>query len=392
MITQLVWRNLWQKPLQSLLCMALIAAGVALAVLTLRFAEGVRQGLTQAVEPFELVAGAKGSPNQLLLNAVFLQDTPAANADYTLVERLAANPLVAEAIPLGFGDNYRGWRVVGTEETLFAHSVKPGGPPWLTLAAGRAFAGEFEAVLGASVAAREGLAVGDRIETSHGAAHSAAAHAEGYSVVGILKPLGGPYDSGVFVPLTSLWQAHTKPGMAEKRGVTAVLLRPKGYGEALALYGQLQRSADAQLIFPAQTIVQLFAVLGEGEKILRAVAGGVCAMALLAATLSLYWAAASRARERAVLRALGASERYLLALVFGEGVCLLTAGLFAGVCIGGAAFWLLAGAVEVRSALSLTGGSFASQAVLLGVVYLSGLAASLTAAARSAKAEIAAEL
>lgn len=77
------------------------------------------EGMVQAVKPFPLLMGAKGSPNQLVLNSIFLKDQPIGNISYAEVERLRQQKTVAQAIPLGFGDNYRGFRLIGTEKELF---------------------------------------------------------------------------------------------------------------------------------------------------------------------------------------------------------------------------------------------------------------------------------
>ena len=95
--------------------------------------KGGRSGLTAAAEPFPIVAGSKGSPNQLVLNTVFLKDTPMSNISYTEVEKLRANKNVAMAVPLGYGDNYRGFRMAGTEKEIFNYVINPQRGKWLQI-------------------------------------------------------------------------------------------------------------------------------------------------------------------------------------------------------------------------------------------------------------------
>ena len=233
------------KPLQSLVACFVVMASIAMAVLVLLFADGVHSGLTSAAEPFPIVAGSKGSPNQLVLNTVFLKDTPMSNISYTEVEKLRANKNVAMAVPFGYsyteveklranknvamavpfgyGDNYRGFRMAGTEKEIFNYNyrgfrmagtekeifnyvINPQRGKWLQINEGRAFEAPFEAVLGARMAAMTGLKVGDTFKTSHGMVEipGSKGHAQEYKVVGILKPVNGPYDQSILTDIKSI--------------------------------------------------------------------------------------------------------------------------------------------------------------------------------------------
>ncbi|MGL5511767.1 MAG: ABC transporter permease, partial [Sporomusa sp.] len=75
----IAWRNLGTKPLQSLLTIAVVATAITMTVIVMLLAASIQSGLTQATEPFDLIVGAKGSPNQLVLNTVLLQDVPIGN-------------------------------------------------------------------------------------------------------------------------------------------------------------------------------------------------------------------------------------------------------------------------------------------------------------------------
>ena len=202
----LVYRLLLGKKLQNSVVALIMGLGVALAVIVLLLANGVHQSMVQAAKPFPLLMGAKGSPNQLVLNSVFLKDQPVGNISYSVLEELRQSKAVEQAIPLGFGDNYRGFRLIGTEKELFElNLLGTKQEHWLQLAEGRAFADEQEAVLGAEAARLSGLKLGDSFASVHGLVANAnsKAHEEKYKVVGILKPVHGPYDQGILCP----WKA-----------------------------------------------------------------------------------------------------------------------------------------------------------------------------------------
>lgn len=401
----IAWRNLWQKPLQSLLTIAVVATSVALCVIVMLLAASIQQGLIGATEPFDLIVGAKGSPNQLVLNTVFLQDVPIGNIDYDLVGELAANPLVQTAIPLGFGDNYRGYRIIGTENALFDHRNKNGRQPWLELKEGRVFQTDFEAVIGAKTAQELGLKIGDHFASAHGVVPGGETHEQHpFTVVGVIQSVHGPYDQSILVPLTSIWKlhdhgkgAHDEPVAddhaehAEKK-TTVILVKPKGYSEAMRLYQAFQKDPRAQLVFPAQVVVRLFAALGEGEKILRMIGYAVFAMALLLVSFSLYWSSLSRSRDRAILRAIGAGRRDIFIILLVEGVLLVWAGVLAGVLLGHGIYAVVASLLEQKTAVALGTFLVAEELYTILFILLAGILSSLIPAATTSRTNIAADL
>lgn len=404
----IIWRNIWEKPLQSALSILLIGCSIALTIVVMLLAGSIQQGLIKAAEPFDLIVGAKGSPNQLVLNTVFLQDVPIGNIAYDLVDELEKNPLVESAIPIGFGDNYRGFRIISTEEKIFTHTIKSGAPVWLQLEQGKEFSAPFEAVIGAKTAEATGLRIGDQFSSSHGvvAGSGGDEHAEKFTVVGILKEVYGPYDSGILVSLESTWKMHEhhehdgkhehdEPEAIEhdenhdhKKSTTVILVKPKGYAEAMQLYQQFQKKHDAQLIFPSQVVVKLFAILGEGQKILQVIGYAVLAMALLVSAFSLYWSALSRTRERAILRSIGAGNRDILAIVFGEGVILITSGIVFGTALGHSIFSMIAHILQQKTSIAITGSFTLGEVNMLIAVLIVGILASVVPAVHTAKSDI----
>ena len=359
----LLWRSLCYRPWISGLVVMLTALTIGLAVTVLLVSTGLQQGVARAVEPFPLLAGAKGSPYQLVLNTVFLQDVPLGNISAASLQELQQSPLVDTAIPLGFGDNYRGCPIIGSTPELFTYRVGSNPRPWLQLAAGRSFQAPFEAVLGAEAAAMSRLQAGDSFRSSHGIVQSREAkeHAQSFTVVGILQPLAAPYDRGILVSMDSLYELHAhaeqasvgEGSSAAEHGVTAVLVRPRGYQEALQLYAAYQSSAALQLIFPSQSVLRFFALLGNAERLLNGIAAAVIVMAFIVMGSVLYWSALARQREYAVLRALGAGRQTLRYLILGEGASLSLAGIVLGALAGHAAFAVLAALLAHRTAITL---------------------------------------
>lgn len=406
----IAWRNLLAKPVQSGLTAFVVAVTITMMVIIILLSTGIHDGLVRATEPFDLIVGAKGSPNQLVLNTVFLQDAPIGNIEHSVLEKLAADPLVAAAIPLAFGDNYHGYSIVGTDSGIFQHQPRAGQPEWLQLTAGRPFARPWEAVIGAKVARDLNLKPGDEFKSVHGliAAGEGHEHDHPYQVVGILQPVNGPYDQAIFVAIESIWLAHEKhadglPAAVaaathddehheHENEVTAILVKPKGYSEAMRLYQQFQREPGAQLIFPAQVVVRLFAILGQGEQVLKTVAAVIIVMGLLIMALSVYWSALSRARERAILRALGAGARDVFLIILAEGALLTSLGVLVGGLAGHAIYTLLARAMQSKTAIALTTGFVPAEGYILIGGILLGVLAGIVPALLTYRREIAQDL
>lgn len=409
MILRLAFLSVLRRPARHILLVLLLAAACALPVFLLQMTAGLYNGLNRAVEPFPILMGAKGSPYQLVINTVFLRDHPIGNIPYADAEALRAGGKADAVIPLAFGDNYRGFRIVGTEKEIFDYRPKKNQEPWLSVGEGRAFSEPGDAVIGSELAKRTGLTVGSTFKGIHGVTAGAGKeHGGTYRVTGILKPAGGPYDTAILVSIEDVWNAHRHEtgGQVRKGGivrrnraeasaaenhdgsgisesakgdVTAVLVHPAGYREAMQLLQESQRAkgTDSQLIFPAQTLISLYSMAGQSKEFWTALTGGLIGAAVLITLLAMYWNGLSRLSEFALLQALGAGNRAVMQLLAAEQAILLTVGAAAGWLIGWCGSLLAAGAVEGRAAVVMaTAPEWTSFLPPLAIVVL-GMAAGL---------------
>ena len=132
------------------------------------------------------------------------------------------------AIPLCLGDSYEidgsetYFRCVGTSPAFFEELVLDvDTEEKFEFAQGKVFEwksqqnGFFECVLGALVAKKSGLKIGDVLYPTHGDPNdsSAKVHAEGFKVAGILKGTRTPHDRAVFLNMEGffLMEDHAKP-------------------------------------------------------------------------------------------------------------------------------------------------------------------------------------
>ncbi len=357
MLKKLAFRQLWQRPVTTALLLLIIALAVGTGVLLTSLTSGVQRALTTATEPFSLLIGSPGSAPQLVLNSVFLQDRPLSNIPYSEVDALRQKTkLVNLAVPLAFGDSYNGYRIVGTEPAIFQVKSKPSAPEWLQVTDGRQFQGPFEAVIGSAVAKQSGLQIGSKFYSIHGVAatggHQHKEHA--FTVVGILAPTGGPYDQAVLTDISSIYALHEKPGAPPApKAVTAIMVEPVGYAQAYTLAAQYQNRHDVQLVFPAQVIVQLFNMMGRGEKLWQPFGYFVVVLAVAVVILTSYLATVTNLRNYAILQALGATNGMLYRILLLQIGYLITVGTALGCILGYGLYVLLSHLLASTTAVTM---------------------------------------
>jgi putative ABC transport system permease protein len=202
MITKIAWKNIWFKPLNTLLSIILLTASVAIITLLILLENQFEKKFNDNVDGIDLVLGAQGSPLQLILSSVYQVDAPTGNIDYAEAKTWMQNPAVKKAIPLAFGDNYRGFKIVGTTPDYLTHYGA-------AIQQGKVFEKNFEVVVGSAVAQKMGLKIGDTFFGSHGNAAEGDVHKEhAYVVTGIASETGKVVDNVILCTIPSVWAMH----------------------------------------------------------------------------------------------------------------------------------------------------------------------------------------
>lgn len=203
-LLKLSYSYLRRRALNTLLNVLLLSFGIATITILLLFSYQLEDNLYKNAEGVDVVVGAKGSPIQLILSSIYHIDNPTGNIELSEAKQLMNHPLVATATPLALGDNYLGYRIVGTTtDYLNKYSA--------TLHEGTLWDHEFELVLGADVARNEGLKIGDTIVSSHGFSEAGHTHDDhDLIVVGILEPTGKIVDRLILAGVETMWGIHTE--------------------------------------------------------------------------------------------------------------------------------------------------------------------------------------
>src|SRR5258706_7440009 len=225
-IWHIVLKSLRQHALASVLTSAAmaLAAGLLFSVWVIR--DQVHGALAQTTGGFDAVLGARSSKLQIVLNAIFHLEASPANIGWNDFEEIARNPSIELALPIAMGDNYRGFRVVGTLPDFFTRSNYPDRRKYEVADGGRLFDPALrEAVVGSFAARKLHLRRGDRFRPYHGLNFDPnQQHTEEYLVVGLLKPSNTPADRVIWIPLEGVQRmgGHSEKAAVE---ISAVLLK-----------------------------------------------------------------------------------------------------------------------------------------------------------------------
>ena len=231
---KVAWRSIQQRALVSLLTVLSMGLGVALVVAVLVVYSVVYQSFRRGGEGYDLIVGAKGGKEQLVLNTVFYLSQPIGNIPYSFYEELTEGKFAADveaAIPVCMGHTYQGFRVMGTVPEMFTE-LKYQGNKSYEFAAGENFKAEnhFDAVVGATAAAKAGLQVGDKFQAVHGSGEGGVVHKESFRVAGVLAPTSTPMDRAIYVNMEGFQDIHhgrkMKPRTRSKKSTKRTACRP----------------------------------------------------------------------------------------------------------------------------------------------------------------------
>jgi putative ABC transport system permease protein len=396
-VFQLVLRQMRQRALSTSLTILSVMLGVALAVAVLIVRRESGNLFGQTDYGYDVLVGAKASPLQLVLNTVYHLDRSPGNIPYSLYESMIREPryrtLVRMAVPFAVGDTYRSQRIVATSPRLFG--VDDEGQPLdpervleyrpgrrYTIAEGRVFhPRKFEAIVGSDVRRLTGLKIGEKFQATHGMpspGREEDVHGEEWTVVGVLEPTYTAADRCLYIPLTTFYAigehedalqamadvragrdprartASTLPTTQPTSGYTinpdgtielhmprdqwmisGIMVKSRSPAFGMQLMYAINNRDAAAAVNPASEMRKFFETfLRPGTLILGAVAWLVLVVAAVGILVSIYNAISARMRDIAIVRALGATRRRVLAMVCLEAGLIGLIGGVLGVVLG----------------------------------------------------------
>jgi putative ABC transport system permease protein len=348
-LLQLSLKNIFQKPLNAILSLLLFALGTGLISLLLLVNKQLEEKFDKNLANIDLVLGAKGSPLQLILCAMYHIDAPTGNIKLEEVKPFLNpnHPLFSAAVPLSLGDSYKSYRIVGTNtsfSTLYDAKIKEG----------RFFEKTLEATIGANAANVLKLKIGDTFKSNHGLVNDGLdhEHEQNFQVVGILAPTGAVIDELILTPLESIWAVHehehtngeTHEDEHEEKMITSLLLRyrSKTNFQALNLPRNINENTNMQAASPAIELNRLYSMMGVGEKTLRILAVVIILVSGISVFIALFNSLKERKYELSLLRIMGASKQKLFLLILFEAFILALLGCIIGLIFSHLAMKIIA--------------------------------------------------
>lgn len=378
-ILTIVRKSLRQHALSTVVTSISIALACGLLMAVWAVKDQAQATFTQVDAGFDAVLGARSSKLQLVLNAVFHLEASPANISVSDFREIQKHPSVELAVPIAMGDNYQGYRIVGTTEEMFTKSEYAPGHRFVVQKPGRLFDPKLrEAVAGSYVARKLGLTYGTKFHPSHGLNHDEDHdHEDEYVVVGILEPSNTPADKVVWIPLAGV-QNMTGHAAETATDVSAVLVKLRSPMAGPALEQQYNRKGT-RLTFAwpiGATMADLFNKIGWFDRVLALVAVLVAIVAAGSVLASIYNSMNERRRQIAILRALGARRSTIASTVVLEAGAIAVIGSVIGYVFYGMIL-ATAGAV-IRAQTGVVLDVFAWNSMLvwapLGLIALSALA------------------
>ncbi|MGB3469024.1 MAG: FtsX-like permease family protein [Cyclobacteriaceae bacterium] len=360
-LAKLSWKYIVDRPLNTVLNVILFGFGISIILVLLLVSFQVKDTLTKNAKGVNLVVAAKGSPLQIILCNIYHIDFPTGNISLEEAVKLSQNRLIKNSIPMALGDSYKDFRLVGTTRAyidLYAGEVADG-TQWQS-------AGEV--VLGVNVSKQLDLSLGDEFYTEHGMQAGGLAHEEHpMKVVGVLERSGTVLDNLILTNVETIWavhdtheeedhaehdhdhaghdHSHDLPEMREELGITfpadefsekeitSLIVQYAGPMAAVRLPRMINEKTNMQSASPAFETTRLFSLIGVGVELVNGFAYLIIFIAALSIFIALYNSIKQRAYDLAIMRAMGASKRFLFLHVIVESLIISVLGGIFGLLI-----------------------------------------------------------
>jgi putative ABC transport system permease protein len=406
----LAWKNLTARPLSMLLTLVFFALGVGLTSLLLLVNKQLTDKFEKNLAGVDVVMGAKGSPLQMILCNMYHVDAPTGNISLQKAKAFLnpRHPLIKKSVPLSLGDSYKSYRIVGTLKDfvgLYNGEIEQG----------QLWNAPLETTIGATVAAKTGLKIGDTFSSNHGLSTDGDEHENAkFKVVGIFKPSNTVLDQLILTATQTIWAVHNHEMEGENhkehegdhdheatpsvltasddrtallqadstKQITAMLLQFKMRNvQTLNFQRNINENTDMQAATPALEINRLYEMMGVGEQALKALALLIIVVSGLSIFIALFNSLRERRYELALMRVMGAGRVKLFLLIILEGLLLSFMGFCVGIALSHFAMGILGQYMSDAYRYSFSGNIWLPEewSLLFGALFIGFVAAIIPA-------------
>ena len=337
-IFKLSFKNIFHKPVGTVLSIVLLTLAVGIISILIHVNASIENQMNNNLKGIDMVVGAKGSPLQLILSSVYHVDSPTGNISLADANSITRNRMVKNSTKLSFGDNYKGFKIVGTEKNfleLYKCHVEDG----------RIWKKSLEAVVGNKVAEILELKIGDEFTSSHGLGDYGESHEDSvFKVVGILESSNSVADQLILTSLESVWDIHKEHDHdhdeehdhdhdEDSKEITSILVKFDSPMNIISFPRYINEETNMQAAIPSYEISRLFKIFGIGFETLTYLAYLIMFVSGLSLFLNLLNSLRERKYEMALIRTIGGTKVQTSLMLFYESIILCIIGFVGGIIL-----------------------------------------------------------
>jgi len=352
-IFKLSFKNIFHKPVGTILSIVLLTLAVGIISILIHVNSSIENQMNNNLKGIDMVVGAKGSPLQLILSSVYHVDSPTGNISLADAKSIINNRMVKNSTKLSFGDNHKGFKIVGTEKSfleLYNCNIENG----------RVWEKSLEAVVGKKAAEILELNVGDEFTSTHGLGDYGESHEDSeFKVVGILEYSGSVADQLILTSIESVWDIHKEHnhdhdeehdhdhdeehdhdhdeehnhGDDDEKEITSILIKFDSPMNIISFPRYINEETNMQAAVPSYEISRLFKIFGIGLETLTYLAYLIMFVSGLSLFLNLLNSLRERKYEMALIRTIGGTKIQTSLMLFYESVILCIIGFFGGIIL-----------------------------------------------------------
>ena len=358
-IFKLSFKNIFHKPVGTILSIVLLTLAVGIISILIHVNSSIENQMNNNLKGIDMVVGAKGSPLQLILSSVYHVDSPTGNISLADAISITDNRMVKNSTKLSFGDNYKGFKIVGTEESfLELYNCK--------FENGKVWKESLEAVVGKKASEILDLKIGDEFTSTHGLGDYGESHEDSvFKVVGILEHSGSVADQLILTSLESVWDIHKEHDHEhddehdhehddehdhdhdehdhdhdehdhehdDEKEITSILIKFDNPMNIISFPRYINEETDMQAAVPSYEISRLFKIFGIGFETLTYLAYLIMFVSGLSLFLNLLNSLRERKYEMALIRTIGGTKVQTSLMLFYESIILCVIGFFGGIIL-----------------------------------------------------------
>ena len=306
------WKAIWKRRSSTIFISLIWATGLLGFASIQRLNNGVSNALQLQLENTDLLLSAKGSPTRSILANVFHLNEPNGNILRSETEELISNYNLQNVRRIAYGDNYKGFRILGCDSATWNNinliEIKGDLPQK-----------SQDVIIGRNVAQKTGLKIGQRFHGAHGLMeHDHNHETTFYTVSGIIYSNAQSWNRLIIGSISSVWKAH---GYSDSN-YTAVLARIDNPLDKLLIPRKIQEESSIMSVSPAFEVNNVLTWMNQSSKIFSAISF----LFLITAALIMFFLLQSHIKERlgdyALIRALGASWWKIAKIVLWQNIIL----------------------------------------------------------------------